>query len=122
MTVLGIDHVQVAMPPERETEARSFYGGVLGFEEMVKPPELAARGGVWFVSGEVHVHLGIDEGFEASAKAHTGFLVDDLTEMMGRFKAAGLAVERGLDHRGRARVYVRDPFGNRLEFVEAAGA
>ena len=120
MTVLAIDHVQVAMPPGGEPEARSFYGGILGFDEMAKPADLAARGGVWFVVGPVEVHLGADDGFRAGAKAHVALLIDGLNDLLARFDAAGIAVERSVDHLGRARAYARDPFGNRLEFIETA--
>ena len=119
MTVLGIDHVQVAMPPGGEPKARSFYGGVLGFDEIAKPTALAARGGVWFVGGPVHVHVGVDDGFAAGAKAHVALLVDDLSDVLSRLETAEVAAEQSVDHLGRARAYACDPFGNRLEFVEA---
>ena len=34
MSVLGIDHVQLAMPKGREGRARGFYGEVLGMKEI----------------------------------------------------------------------------------------
>lgn len=122
MTVLGIDHVQVAMPPGGESKARSFYAGILGFDEIAKPAALATRGGVWFVAGPAHVHLGIDDRFKAGAKAHVALLVDDLRALLARLEAADVAAERDVDHAGRVRAYVRDPFGNRLEFIEASAA
>ena len=48
MTVIAIEHVQLAMPPGREEEARAFYAGLLGMVEVPKPAHLAARGGAWF--------------------------------------------------------------------------
>ena len=120
MTVLGIDHVQLAMPPDREAEAREFYGRILGFDEIAKPAELARRGGVWFVGGPVEVHLGVDDQFEAGAKAHVAILIAGLGELLERLETAGVPTERGVDHVGRTRAYARDPFGNRLEFIEAA--
>ena len=35
MKIVGIDHVQLAMPPGGEDVARRFYVGVLGFVEVV---------------------------------------------------------------------------------------
>jgi catechol 2,3-dioxygenase-like lactoylglutathione lyase family enzyme len=55
----AIDHVQLAMPPGGEERARSFYRDFLGMEEVAKPPELAKRGGCWFASGAVQIHLGV---------------------------------------------------------------
>jgi catechol 2,3-dioxygenase-like lactoylglutathione lyase family enzyme len=43
-----IHHVQLACPPGTEEALRAFYGGVLGLDEVAKPPALAARGGCWF--------------------------------------------------------------------------
>ena len=120
MTVLAIDHVQLAMPPGREADARAFYGTILGFDEVAKPAALAARGGVWFACGMVHVHLGIDDAFRPGEMAHAAFLVDDFEGLSARFGEAGIIGDRSTDHLGRARAYVRDPFGNRLEFIEGA--
>ena len=51
MSVVGIDHVQLAMPPGREDEARVFYAQLLGIPEVPKPADLAKRGGAWFEGG-----------------------------------------------------------------------
>lgn len=48
MNILGIDHVQLAMPAGKEEKARQFFISLLGFHEVAKPAELAKRGGVWF--------------------------------------------------------------------------
>ena len=69
MTVIAIEHVQLAMPPGREGEARAFYAGLLGIPEVPKPVHLAARGGAWFETGGVKVHLGVEEGFRPRADA-----------------------------------------------------
>jgi catechol 2,3-dioxygenase-like lactoylglutathione lyase family enzyme len=118
MPVVGIDHVQLAMPAGREAEARAFYGGLLGIPERAKPPELAARGGAWFESGALKIHLGVDPEFRPARKAHPALLVRDLRGLVGRLAAAAAVavVEDPLD--GFDRVYVDDPFGNRLELLE----
>ena len=117
MTVVGIDHVQLAMPAGREADARAFYGGLLGIPERAKPPELAARGGAWFESGALKIHLGVDADFRPARKAHPALLVRDLRRLVERLGAAGGTVsEDPLD--GFDRVYVDDPFGNRLELME----
>jgi hypothetical protein len=78
MPVRHIDHILIAMPAGREDEARAFYLGILGLDEKVKPPQLAARGGCWFESGHLQVHLGVEKNFIPARKAHPAFIVDDL--------------------------------------------
>ncbi len=118
MTIVGIDHVQLAMPAGGEHLARTFYCGVLGLVEEAKPDHLAGRGGAWFRSATVRVHLGVDPAFRAATKAHPGFLIDDLDELRVRCAAAGQDAEVQEDLPGFRRLFVADPFGNRLEFLE----
>jgi catechol 2,3-dioxygenase-like lactoylglutathione lyase family enzyme len=119
--IVGLDHVQLAMPAGEEAAARAFYGGVLGLTEDPKPPNLAVRGGVWFSGGNCRLHLGVDRDFRAARKAHPALLVDDLHAMCERCRNAGYppVVDEPLD--GYDRVYVFDPFGNRLELLEPKG-
>jgi catechol 2,3-dioxygenase-like lactoylglutathione lyase family enzyme len=118
MTIVGIDHVQLAMPAGREAEARVFYSALLGLPEVPKPADLATRGGVWFESSEVKVHLGVDREFRPAKKAHPALLVTDLRRLVERLRAAGVAVTDDEPLAGSDRVYVTDPFGNRLELME----
>jgi catechol 2,3-dioxygenase-like lactoylglutathione lyase family enzyme len=118
MRTLRVDHVQLAMPRGGEDEAREFYAGLLEIPEVPKPDALAARGGVWFERDEVRVHLGVDPEFRAARKAHPAFLVEDLGAIVRSLRAAGVeVVDHGLMP-GCERVYVTDPFGNRLELLE----
>ncbi len=41
--IIALDHVQVAMPPDREADAERFYCGLLGFERIPKPPAVASE-------------------------------------------------------------------------------
>ena len=116
--IRGIDHVQLAMPPGREEDARAFYGGLLGMPEVAKPAVLAARGGVWFRAGETQVHLGVEADFRPARKAHPALLVRGLRDLAARLRAAGVAVLDDEALPGYERVYVSDPFGNRLELLE----
>ena len=120
MTVIAIEHVQLAIPPGREEEARAFYAGLLGMAEVPKPAHLAARGGVWFEAGGVKLHLGVEEGFRPARKAHPAFVVADLEELVGRLRAAGREVVKDQPLAGWQRVYTADPFGNRIELMERA--
>lgn len=113
-----LHHVQLAMPPGREQDARSFFGGVLGMEEVEKPPELAKRGGVWFRSGALELHLGVEEDFSPAKKAHPGIVTDELDAIAKRLAAAGVDVQSDDNFPGYRRFYVHDCFGNRLEFLQ----
>ena len=119
-TLLGLHHVQLAMPPGEEETAAAFYAGVLGLERVPKPPELSPRGGVWFRSGDLEVHLGVEDGFRPAVKAHPAFLVEDLERIRARVEMCGFKVIDTVQLKGHHRVYVRDPFGNRLELIEPA--
>ena len=119
MAILGIDHVQVAAPQGCEAEARAFYGGLLGLEELSKPEALRARGGCWFRAGAAELHVGVEEPFTAARKAHPGFVVDDLAELAARLHAEGIVVTPDETIPGVERGYVADPFGNRLELRQA---
>lgn len=117
MGVRAIHHVQLAMPAGREPEAVAFYEDLLGISHVPKPPRLAARGGCWFEDGDLRVHLGVEADFRAARKAHPALLVDDLPSLVIRLEAADAVVTPD-PLEGYFRVYVDDPFGNRLEFLE----
>jgi catechol 2,3-dioxygenase-like lactoylglutathione lyase family enzyme len=116
--VSGIDHVQLAMPAGREDDARAFYRDVLGLPEQPKPPNLAARGGCWFGTEAVVLHLGVEEGFRPARKAHPALLVEDLPALVRHLADRGVEVVRDEPLPGYDRVYVADPFGNRIELLE----
>ncbi|MGI8525053.1 MAG: VOC family protein [Pseudolabrys sp.] len=119
MPVRHIDHVLIAMPAGREDEARKFYHGLLGIAESVKPANLASRGGCWFESGSLKVHLGVDKNFVPARKAHTAFIVDGLGDLIRKIEQAGYKVEEQDEPIiGCERRHVWDPFGNRLELIE----
>ena len=119
MSVLGVDHVQIAMPKGSEDRARGFYGEVLGMKEIPKPQALAGRGGCWFAAGAAQVHLGVEEHFRPAKKAHPALLVEGLDEILKRCRAARVPTTPDAEIDGRRRVHVHDPFGNRLELMEA---
>jgi diadenosine tetraphosphate (Ap4A) HIT family hydrolase/catechol 2,3-dioxygenase-like lactoylglutathione lyase family enzyme len=118
---VAIDHVQLAMPAGGEDAARAFYGGVLGLEEVPKPAALAGRGGAWFRSGPVQLHLGVEAEFRPARKAHPALRVEGLGALVARCEAAGHAVARDVALEGMERVHVTDPFGNRIELLEKEG-
>jgi catechol 2,3-dioxygenase-like lactoylglutathione lyase family enzyme len=115
VTVTGIDHVQLAAPRGCEDAARAFYTGLLGMLELAKPAELRARGGCWFSAGAQELHLGVAEPFVPSRTAHPGLVVADLVALRSRLRSAGIGFEDDARIHGLDRLFVDDPFGNRLE-------
>jgi catechol 2,3-dioxygenase-like lactoylglutathione lyase family enzyme len=105
-------------PPASEDTLRDFYAGVLGFQEVAKPPALAARGGCWFRGNGIELHLGVEHDFRPARNAHPGLLVHDLDTWADRLRAAGAPVLFDEDFPGMRRFDSEDPHGNRLEFLE----
>ena len=118
MKISTLHHVQLAMPKGGEQVARAFYQGLLGLEEVPKPPILAARGGVWFGLDTVRVHLGVEDNFRPARKAHPAFEVDGVVDLLAHLEAEGVEVVRDANLPGYVRGYVQDPFGNRIELLE----
>lgn len=106
------------MPPGGEEQARAFYTGLLGLPEVPKPPHLAKRGGAWFETTELKIHLGVERDFRPARKAHPALLVDGLSGLVEALRAAGVPVVDDEPLEGYDRVYVSDPFGNRIELME----
>jgi len=115
-----LDHVQLAMPAGAEDRARAFYVDVLGFEEIPKPDELAKRGGAWFRCGSAAIHLGVDAAFVAAKKAHPALRSANYLPLLERLARHGVSITPDdLPFDGKAHAYIDDPFGNRIELIEA---
>ncbi|MCA0316468.1 MAG: glyoxalase [Proteobacteria bacterium] len=119
MPTEAIHHVQIAMPAGREAEARAFYAGLLGIPEAPKPATLAARGGCWFEQGALRIHLGVEADFRPARKAHPALLVSNLAGLVDDLRAAGYPLNEDEPLPGFVRIFVSDPFGNRIELMEA---
>jgi catechol 2,3-dioxygenase-like lactoylglutathione lyase family enzyme len=118
MQVIGIDHIQLAIPPGGEAAARAFYGGVLGLIEAPKPEPMRARGGMWFVAGPIGIHLGIEPDMRASLKAHPALRIADFDAALAAIRAAGIEAKLDTELPGIRRAHIRDPFGNRFELID----
>lgn len=118
MRIEALNHVQLAMPPGEEAAARRFYAGLLEIPEVEKPPHLARRGGCWFERGSLKVHLGVEKDFRPARKAHPAFTVTDLAVLIQRLGEAGFETVEDEPLAGYIRLYVADPFGNRIELME----
>jgi len=114
---MQLDHIQLAMPPNSEAEARAFWGDLLGMQEEPKPAPLDQRGGCWFRHGSTIVHVGVEANFQPQKKAHPGFVVADVNTLAERLASAGRSIQWDDALPDRRRFYCDDPFGNRLEFI-----
>jgi catechol 2,3-dioxygenase-like lactoylglutathione lyase family enzyme len=118
--IVGLDHALLTIPSGVESDARRFYGDLLGLEEIPRPSGLRESPGVWFRAGDQELHLGTDEEHAPTKRPHPGFRVESVTaleELAGRLESAGVQVEWDARIEGRKRFYVRDPFGNRVELL-----
>ncbi|MCL2450990.1 MAG: VOC family protein [Polyangiaceae bacterium] len=123
MNLLGLDHVQIAIPRGAEDRARAFYAGVLGLREVPKPAALAARGGAWFVAGEQGLHVGVEEPFQPAKKAHPAFRLasaGDVRALAAHLESLGIEVRWANETPEHVRFHIDDPFGNRLELTAPA--
>jgi catechol 2,3-dioxygenase-like lactoylglutathione lyase family enzyme len=119
MEVECLHHVQLAMPAGGEPRAREFYQGILGIPEVAKPAELARRGGCWFEHGEVRIHLGVEAEFRPARKAHPALVVRNLRALAATLEVAGFECRGDRAFSGHARLFVDDPFGNRIELLQS---
>jgi catechol 2,3-dioxygenase-like lactoylglutathione lyase family enzyme len=119
MKIVGIEHVQLAIPPGGEAAARAFYGEVLGMREVPKPEPMRVRGGLWFDAGPFQIHLGIEDGMKPSIKAHPAIVVTELDGWVARLVAAGCEWRPSDELPGVRRGHTKDPAGNRIELIEA---
>jgi catechol 2,3-dioxygenase-like lactoylglutathione lyase family enzyme len=113
---LDIDHVQLAIPVDGEDEARAFYVGVLGLVEVPKPAAMVVRGGAWFEAGEVRIHVGVEDPFVPARKAHPALVLSRLRRFI---EDTGLDARWNDEIAGVLRCHVDDPFGNRIELIDA---
>ena len=117
--ILGLHHAQITVPPDGIDTAREFYCGFLGLPELPKPDSLAGRGGFWLQVGPQEVHVSPEKNVLRDAtKAHLAYQVDDLAALTERLRERGLAVGESVPIPGYERLEIRDPFGNRIEFIQ----
>ncbi|KGX91961.1 glyoxalase [Pontibacillus halophilus JSM 076056 = DSM 19796] len=116
--IKGIDHVQVAAPEGSEEAARLFYGEQLGLPEMDKPEALKRNGGVWFQCGMHELHIGVEATFTSARKAHPAIEVEEIEALMEHLENVHISYRVDESIPGVKRIYVHDPFDNRLEFIQ----
>ncbi|PNY81562.1 VOC family protein [Deinococcus koreensis] len=118
LLIAGLDHVQIEAPAGCEEQARAFFGAVLGLPELEKPPALRARGGVWFALPDGRqLHIGVTPDFVPRTRGHPALRCADLAAFVAHCGAHGVPCRPDTEA-GVPRVFLADPFGNRLEVVQ----
>jgi catechol 2,3-dioxygenase-like lactoylglutathione lyase family enzyme len=112
-----LDHVQVCIPMGKEDEARKFYTDILGFKEIMKPKELVPNGGLWFQVADIQLHLGT-ENENNQSRRHPAFEVADIHLAREYLDKLGIAIKNEIQIPGQVRFSFKDPFGNRIEFLQ----
>jgi catechol 2,3-dioxygenase-like lactoylglutathione lyase family enzyme len=117
--IVRLHHAQITIPPDAEDECRRFYCELLGLREIDKPASLQGRGGFWLEIGDVQVHVGVEQGdARASSKAHLAYEVSNLASWKMKLQEQDIEILEGIPIPGYARFEFRDPFGNRVEFLQ----
>ena len=93
--VLGIDHVQIAVPAGGEEDCRTFYLGVLGLREIERPKAGEGRSFLWVQAGLSQIHFRVDPEFTPARFAHPGLAVADAELFAAHLESVGWEVERG---------------------------
>lgn len=115
----AVHHVQITIPIGAEDVARKFYVNLLSLEEIEKPQSLKANGGLWLQLGHIQLHIGAEDNDSRDAtKAHIAYQVQDLTLVRQRLETEGFKITEGKRIPGMDRFETRDPFGNRVEFLQ----
>lgn len=119
MHIQSIHHAQITIPPGTEGEARAFYCDLLTLPEIAKPASLQNRGGFWLQAGDRQLHVGIESGVNRDqTKAHIAYQVDDLAAWRAHLQNNQVAIKESIPIPGYHRFECRDPFGNRIEFIQ----
>ncbi len=115
--ILRLDHIQICIPSGAEEQARDFYTGVLGLEEIEKPEALKPNGGLWFRIAELQLHIGVEDG-QSRSKRHPAFEVANLESVRRYLVSKSVKIKEETPIPGLNRFSFLDPFDNRIEFLE----
>jgi catechol 2,3-dioxygenase-like lactoylglutathione lyase family enzyme len=112
-----LDHIQICIPMGMEDEARKFYHGILGLEEIEKPGSLKPNGGLWYKIADVQLHIGVEK-IEGKSKRHPAFEIEDTDAVKKYLIENGIRVKEETKVPGQKRFSFLDPFDNRVELLE----
>ena len=90
--VVGLHHVQLAMPEGEEEAAVKFYGYMLGLEQVAKPPGAGAARRRLVPGAELEFHLGVEEGSGPRRRRIPRSWCEGLEHLLARLDAAGIRI------------------------------
>ncbi len=109
-----IDHITITVPIGKREEARKFYTEVMGLKEMEGSHPNKA---IWLEIAGIELHI-VEEDKGKHYANHPAFEITGLQETISYLQQQGVAVSFSSKIAGRERFFIRDPFGNRIEFLE----
>ena len=116
--ILGVNHVQVNVPPADLERACEFYVGFMGMREIPRPQTFTSKG-MWLNVGTFEVHVGLEDGVDRSkTRAHVAYQVTDLKLWRKKVETAGYPIKDQPLIPGYDRFQFRDPFGNNIELIQ----
>ncbi|HUG13431.1 MAG TPA: VOC family protein [Thermomicrobiales bacterium] len=120
---MRLHHVSIPVGPEELDEARAFYSGAFGLQEVPSPATLGPQRVAWFDMGGRELHLFIEDGANLTPSGrHLAFEVDDLEAARQRLIKHGVDIEvADPEIYNRPRFFCHDPFGNRIEVTRIVG-
>ena len=117
-----LHHVSIPVGPGQLPQGREFYGGLLGLEEIPPPESFGPERVVWFDLGGRELHLFVEADANArGSNRHLALEVEDLAALREHLAHCGIAAEEADPIPNRPRVFIHDPFGNRVEFTQIQG-
>lgn len=119
LIILRVQHAQITIPKGAEADAKKFYCDFLGLKETPKPESLQERGGFWLEIAAFQIHVGTEDGFDRTkTKAHVAYEVENLNARREKLESNDVKILEGVPIPHYSRFEFRDPFGNRVEFLE----
>jgi catechol 2,3-dioxygenase-like lactoylglutathione lyase family enzyme len=114
---IRIDHVHITVPEGKVDEAQQFYANVLGFENMSRAKELSNSSGYWFKVAGIEFHIDSKDDV-AKGRQHFALEIGNIDAAREHLTANGVNIIEQTPILGRQRFMFKDPYGNRIEFLE----
>jgi catechol-2,3-dioxygenase len=113
-----LDHITLEV--RNIHNALQFYTKVLGLEEISTPDEVKIKGVRWLsIPGKQALHLIEIKDMQKPSSAHMALVVDDIDAWEKHLTKNSIQIQSPkFDIYKAKRFFIRDPFGNRIEFLK----